>query len=286
MAKIAFLGMGAMGSRMARTLIEGGHDLTVWNRTPDRCAPLVEAGAEAAETPRDAAQGAEVVISMLRDTEVSHSVWCDPDTGGFAGLSPEAIAIDSSTVTPEGAAALGRIASERKLRFREAPVSGTLPQAEKGALVYFLGGDAEVARHAQDVLAPLAAHQHHVGAWGMGARMKLATNAMLGIQVAAWAEIIPMLERGGLDLERALGALATTGVWTPNAPYVTGTMARSDFTPQFPVDLIAKDFRYAVAEGRLARMPMTEAAQVVFARASDAGHGEENMTAVVRLHRD
>tara|TARA_B100002051_G_scaffold255284_1_gene270782 strand:+ start:1074 stop:2039 length:966 start_codon:yes stop_codon:yes gene_type:complete len=286
MAKIAFLGMGAMGSRMARTLLDAGHDLIVWNRTPERCAPLVEAGATQADTPRDAAAQAEFTISMLRDTEVSREVWCDPETGAFAGLPEEAIAIESSTITPEGAAELGSYAITQQRRFVEAPVSGTLPQAENGVLVYFLGGEAETAGRVHDVLDPLAKAQHHVGTWGMGARMKLATNAMLGVQVAAWAEIIPMLERGGMDVDLALEALSSTPIWTPNAPYITGTMQRSDFTPQFPVDLISKDFRYAIAEGGDARMPMTEAAKRLFARASEAGHGAENMTGVVQVNRD
>lgn len=286
MAKIAFLGMGAMGSRMARTLLDAGHDLVVWNRTPERCDPLIEAGATGAETPREAAAAAEFTISMLRDTDVSREVWCDPETGAFAGLPESSVAIESSTITPEGAAELGEFARERGLTFLEAPVSGTLPQAENGALVYFLGGEAETAKRVNDVLEPLAKAQHHVGTWGMGARMKLATNAMLGVQVAAWAEIIPMLERGGMDIDLALEALSSTPIWTPNAPYITGTMQRSDFTPQFPVDLISKDFRYAIAEGGEARMPMTEAAKRLFARASEAGHGDENMTGVVQVNRD
>src|SRR5919198_651892 len=134
MTDIAFLGLGAMGSRMAANVVKAGHRVTVWNRSPKACDPLIAAGAKAAVSPRAAATGAEFVIAMLRDDEASQRVWLDAQDGALAGMRKGAVAIESSTVTPDWSRALGRHVSESGVGYLEAPVAGTLPQAQAGQL--------------------------------------------------------------------------------------------------------------------------------------------------------
>src|SRR5919109_4498430 len=140
MDEIAVLGLGAMGSRMAANLVKAGYGVRVWNRTADAATPLVEAGARQAPSPREAAAGAAFVIAMLRDDEASRKVWLDPENGAFRALDPQAVAIESSTLTLDWIRNLGQAAAEQGLSLLEAPVAGSRPQAEAGQLIYLCGG--------------------------------------------------------------------------------------------------------------------------------------------------
>lgn len=284
MSTIAFLGLGAMGSRMAAKLLKAGHRVTVWNRSPQAAEPLVKAGAQSAQSPAAAAASADFVISMVRDDQASQSVWLDAGHGAFAAMKPGTIAIESSTLSVDWVRQLGDAARQQGIALLEAPVSGSRPAAEAGQLVYLAGGDAEVLARSQDVLKAMGAAIHHVGPLGSGTLVKLATNALLGIQVTALAELIGLLKRGGADVDVALKAIAGTPVWAPVANYLAGSMRQGDFRPQFPVELIEKDFGYAVAAaGSEGSAPMLAAARSVFKRGIEHGLGGDNMTAVVRL---
>jgi 3-hydroxyisobutyrate dehydrogenase len=286
MSKIAVLGLGAMGSRMAANLLKAGHELTVWNRTASAAEPLVKGGARQAETPRQAAEGAEFVMAMLRDDDASRQVWLDPESGALVGMAERAVAIESSTLTPDWVRELGEQVASRGLALLEAPVSGSRPQAEAAKLIHLVGGDADTLARAKPLLDAMGAGVHHVGPLGHGALVKLATNSLLGIQVTALAEIIGLLGRTGVDVEKALAAIAGTPVWAPVANYLTSTMVEDNFAPQFPVELIDKDFRYTLqVAGEDAAVPMIATAHRTFQRAADQGLGEENMTAVVKLYR-
>lgn len=284
MSKISVLGLGAMGSRMAANLIKAGHDVTVWNRTSQAAQPLIEAGARLAPTPKDAASGADFVIAMVRDDDASQHVWLDPDTGALAGMSAGAIAIESSTLTPAWVRELGERIAARALSLLEAPVAGSTPQAEAAQLIYLVGGRADTFMLAEPVLKTMGSTVHHVGELGSGALAKLATNTLLGIQVTVLAELIGMLRRSGADVVRVLDAVAATPTWSPAAGRVSGLMLSGDFAPQFPLDLIEKDFGYTLKTvGQESMAPTIAAARGVFRSAIERGLGEENMTAVVKL---
>lgn len=140
MSNITVLGLGAMGSRMAARLIAAGHQVTVWNRTRRATQPLVDLGATLAASPRDASQGAEFVIAMLRDDEVSRFVWLDPECGALAGMSPGTVAIESSTLTSGWIQMLDAQMQHQRVSLLEAPVSGSRLQADTGQLTYLIGG--------------------------------------------------------------------------------------------------------------------------------------------------
>ena len=285
MTKVAFLGLGAMGSRMAANLMKAGHDLTVWNRTASAADALVARGAKLAGSPKEAAQAADVVIAMLRDDEVSRDVWLDGETGALAGMAPGSLAIESSTLTPGWVRTLATSITARDVGFLEAPVSGSRPQAEAGQLIYLLGGDEATAAKAEPLLKAMGSTINLTGAVGSGALTKLATNATLGIQVAAYAEIIGMLRAAGADPARILKAVATTPVWAPVAQYLTGSMLSETFTPQFPVGLIDKDFRYALeVSGSADKTPVIATVHKVFQTGIEKGLGDLNMTSVAKLY--
>lgn len=287
MSNIAFLGLGAMGSRMAANLLKAGHQVTVWNRSPQAAEALLKAGAKIAASPAVAALSADFVISMVRDDEASRRVWLDAEHGALAAMKIDAVAIESSTLSADWIQQLSESAQKQGIALLEAPVSGSRPAAEAGQLVYLVGGEAGVLSKAQDILKAMGSAIHHVGPVGAGTLVKLATNSLLGIQVTALAELIGLLQRGGSNVDVALKAIAGTPVWAPVSNYLVSTMRQGDFRPQFPVELIEKDFGYAVAAaGSEASAPMLAAARSVFQRGIKHGLGGDNMTAVVRLYSE
>ena len=283
--KITYLGLGAMGSRMAANLIDAGHDVTVWNRTTSAADELIAKGAKLAPTPKAAVEGAEIVISCVRDDEASEEVWLNKDTGAINGLSPDAIAIESSTLTIDWVKRLGAAFAEKSLAFLDAPVLGSRPQAEGKTLIHVVGGEEHIFIKAQPVLAQMGGAQHLMGPVGTGAAMKLMVNSMMGVQVTALAELLASTEKGGIDKARAAEVFGSTIVCSPQMKLVSWLMAQGSHNPLFPVELIEKDLGYAVKEaGGTDALPVTSAARDVFTHAISAGDGDLNMSAVEKLY--
>ncbi len=281
--KIAVLGLGAMGSRMAANLIKAGHEVTVWNRTAAAAAALVAAGARQAATPRDAAEGVDFVIAMVRDDNASREVWLSEDNGALAGLGKSAIAIESSTLTPGWIRKLGDEIAANGNALLEAPVSGSRPQAEAGQLVYFIGGDESVLKQAEPILKTLGSSIHHVGSLGSGAWSSSAPMRYLAFRSRFWLELIGLLKRSRRH-QRSLQAIAGAAAWSPAANNLSSSMLAGNFAPLFPIELIEKDFGYAVeAAGSPEAAPTIAAARGVFQAAIARGLKAENMTGVVQL---
>jgi 3-hydroxyisobutyrate dehydrogenase len=286
MTRITFLGLGAMGSRMAARLVAAGHAVTVWNRSPQAAEALRAQGATVATTPREAAEGAEIVISMVFDDGASRAVWLDERTGALGGLAATALAIESSTLTPAWLQELDSALAARGIAFIDAPVAGSRPQADAGQLIFMAGGEAATIERARPVLLQMGGALHHVGAVGSGAWLKLVVNALFGTQVAAMAEQLALLRAAGVDAERALAALKAMPVTSAAAGGAATLMLARNFAPQAPVDLIAKDLAYTLrsAEQAGTALPVTAAVAERFLAASAAGHGHENLVAVAKLH--
>ncbi|WP_431048292.1 NAD(P)-dependent oxidoreductase [Roseateles sp. L2-2] len=284
MSQIALLGVGAMGSRMALNLLRAGHRVTVWNRRPAAAKALVEAGARWAGTPKDAAAGAEFVIAMVRDNEASRQVWIEPETGAAVGMQAGSIAIESSTLTPAWTRELGATLAARGIPLLDAPVVGSTPQAELAQLIYLVGGDAAIYARSQDVLTAMGSSLHHVGPLGSGAMAKLVTNALLGVQVTTIAELIGLLKWSGIDASRVLAAVSRTPAWSAVAGRVSDLMLGENHAPQFPIELIDKDFGYVLsAAADTSDVPTIAAAGEVFRTAMARGLGRDNMTGVIKL---
>ena len=283
--QIAFLGLGAMGARMAPHLLDAGHALTVWNRSAGPTAALASAGAAVAATPRSAAAGADLVIAMVTDDAASRAVWTGPD-GALAGLAAGAVAVESSTLTPGWIRELAALAEARGARFLDAPVSGSRPQAEGATLVYLVGGDADALEVARPAFEAMGGAVHHVGAGGSGALVKLAVNALMGVGVGAAAELLAALAASGVDRATAARVIGATPAAAPVVAPAMRLMAEGAHDPLFPVDLLEKDLGYAagVAADAGTDAPAVAAARATFQKAQAAGLGDRNMTAVARLY--
>lgn len=285
MTEIAFLGLGAMGSRMARRLLDAGHHVTLWNRTAPDAADW--AGARIAASPRDAASGADMVITMVRDDAAAADVWLHPESGALVGMRSGAVAIDCSTVSTDWARTLHAACAAAAVDCLDAPVVGSRPQAEAGALLFLVGGAEATIGRAAPVLSAMGGAIHHSGAAASGAATKLLVNALFGIQVTAIAELLGLAAAQGLDLARIAAIIGETPVASPALKGAMGGMLSGSFAPMFPIELVAKDFALArdIGPRSGARMPMTDTAGIVFDDALAAGLGAENLTAVAKIYQ-
>ncbi|HEU4354389.1 MAG TPA: NAD(P)-dependent oxidoreductase [Actinomycetota bacterium] len=278
MTRVAFLGLGAMGAPMAGRVLDAGHDLRVWNRTPGRDEDLVARGARRAASPAEAASDAEVVVTMVADPPALEAVLFGPD-GVSGAIAPGSIVIDMSTVGPTAI----RAAAERldPVAVIDAPVLGSVPHATAGTLTILAGGEGEVLERCAEVLGAMGTVLH-VGPSGAGATIKLANNAAGMSTMACMGEVLALTDRAGLDPEVVLDALAMGPLgsfvdrWRDK---LTGREARVDFS----LTLARKDLALALAEGsRLGlRLTLPEAAVARCDEAIVAGRGSQDNTALV-----
>jgi 3-hydroxyisobutyrate dehydrogenase len=284
MSKAAFIGLGAMGARMAANLLKGGLEVTVSDLNPEAVKRLADAGAKTAASAREAAEGNDFVLTMVRDDEISRKVWLDVTTGALAGMKPGAIAIECSTITPAWARELGESIGSNGISMLEAPVSGSTPQAQDAQLVFLVGGDAGTLKQAAPLLKSMGSAVQHAGPLGAGALAKLVTNTLMGSQLATLAEMIGMLRKEGVDPKEVLDAVAATPLWNPHLTSDTGSMLSGNFESRFPVKLLLKDLTYTVkTAGGDAFVPTVSAVRNVFQKAMDEELGDLNMTAIVKL---
>jgi 3-hydroxyisobutyrate dehydrogenase len=283
--RIAVLGLGAMGSRMALQLLDAGHQVSVFNRTSSRAQAVVQAGAILAVTPKEAAERSDIVISMVTDDLASRQVWLEENTGAIHGLRSDSIALESSTLTLEWVNELAAAVSSTGAGFLDAPVAGSRPQAEAGQLIYLIGGAANHLERVKPILEVMGGRIEHIGPVGQGMAMKLAVNALFGIQVAAVAELLGFMRNAGLDEARAVAVLSEMPVMSPAAKVAATQMLAKNFAPLFPIDLVEKDIGYLIESARAvnADVPSARATQAVFARAQLAGYGADHISGVAQL---
>lgn len=278
---IAFLGLGAMGARMATRLIAAGHDVVAWNRSPGPLEPFIAQGGRAAASPREAVAGASVVFAMVRDDEASRSVWLDVDTGAARALEDGATAVECSTLSP---AWIEELAAALNVPLVDAPVAGSRPQAEAGQLIFMASGPQEAVQRVTPLLRHMGSEVHVVGANGSGSALKLAVNSLFAAQVAMMAEQLAALSNQQVALPIALAALKAMPVTSPAAAGAAAAMLAGAYAPQFPVQLMAKDLGYALQSAGQ-RLPITESILAQFQAACKAGLGDEHIVALHKLYR-
>jgi len=242
---LGFVGLGAMGGRMARRLLDGGFALHGYNRTPAKAADLVAAGMTLASSPREVAERAEAVFTMVTDDAALEAVTRGPQ-GIVAGLRPGAILIEMSTVSP---AVIRRLAGDVAARggaLLDAPVSGSPATLDAGQLSFMVGGDPAVLERARPFLTAIGPTVTHVGAVGLAKSMKIAVNQGLAVQMLSFAESVLLAEKAGIARERAVEVLLKSVVASPmvkyRGPFVLGMPADA----WFDVDMIQKDMRLAL----------------------------------------
>ena len=296
--RIAFLGLGIMGGGMAQRLLANGFPLTVFNRSAEKARPVAAEGAHVAASPREAAAQADVIISMVADDNASRNLWLGPsgsgpypagrgDNGALAAAKPGTICVECSTVTVDWIRELAAAAQKQKCEFLDAPVTGSKPHAASGELTFLVGGDAAVLEKARPVLAAMSKAIVYLGPAGSGALVKLINNFVCGVQIAALAEGLAMIERSGLDRVKALEVLTGGAPGSPLVKTVASRMTAPDFTPNFLLRLMAKDLGYAIQEGGQLSVELLTAAAALkeFQKAIAAGHGDRDIAAVVEPFR-
>jgi len=284
--KVAVLGLGVMGVGMAANLRKAGFEVTVWNRTAAKAEAFAKDGGASAASPAEAAKGAKVVISMLSDDDASRAAWLG-EHGALAGMEANAIAVESSTVSPVWIAELHAAAQKCGVRLLDAPVTGSRPQAEAGQLTFLTGGDADTVEEARPVLAAMSKQVLPLGPVGSGAQLKLINNFLCGVQVVSFAEALTWIERSGLDRTLALDFLKTAAPGSGILAGMSERMTKRTYEVNFVLDLMRKDMRYAQAAAERFGVDLSTAANAeqLFVQAQQQGLGGKDMSAVVEVVR-
>lgn len=281
MTTVAFIGLGAMGAPMAGNLIDAGFTLRVFNRSPQRAAPLVGGGAVVCASPAEAVRGADFVVSMVSDDAATRAVMLCDD-GVIPAIAPGAVILDSSTNTPRIAREMAEAARARGAQYLDAPVSGSIAQARGRELVFMVGGDAQALERARPLLEAMGRMIRHAGPSGAGATLKLVNNMVSGTVNAALAEAVSVMEAAGLDTGVALEVLAEGAAGCRLTKTKIPKMLSRDFSAQFQLGLMEKDLRYFLSLADELDRPVQIAALVrgQFQAARRAGLGALDVSAV------
>ncbi len=284
MAQYGFLGLGIMGAPMASNLIAAGHDVTVWNRTTEKCEPLVLMGATRAATAREVVAAADITFAMLSDPAAVEAVILHPD-GVLEGIGAGKGYVDMSTVDETTSRWVSEVVTAAGGRFLEAPVSGTKKPAEDGTLIILAAGDEDLYGEVAPLLDVMGKKRLFLGEVGNGARMKLIVNMIMGGMMASFCEGLALGAKGGLESADILDVLAAGALANPMFAGKGPLMARDEFTPAFPLKHMQKDLRLAVDLGdNLGQfMPSATVANEAFIRALAAGLADEDFCAVYKI---
>ncbi|HVC12642.1 MAG TPA: NAD(P)-dependent oxidoreductase [Burkholderiales bacterium] len=245
MTTVAFIGLGAMGARMAMNLQQAGMRLRVYNRDRAKTRALADLGAEVADSPAAAARGAQFVVSIVSDDQASREVMLGA-SGVLSGAQAGTIIIDSSTNSPTLAREVAKAAAAKGCAYLDAPVSGSIKQAQGRELVFMVGGPQAAFEHAQPLFAAMGRLAKRAGDSGAGATIKLVNNMLSGTMTAAVAEAAQVAEAAGVDRDAALEILGEGAAASRLLKTKLPMMFKRDFTPQFQLQLMEKDLRYFV----------------------------------------
>jgi len=289
MALVAFIGLGRMGTGMARRLLDCGHRLQVFNRTASRADDLVAHGAVRCSSPREACGGADAVVSMVADDRASRAVWYGSAGALRAQFSPGAFAIECSTLSYDWVLELSAAAAGQGLRYLDAPVTGLPDSAATGGLTLLMGADPENLAAAQPLLASFSKSILHFGPVGTGTAYKLLVNLLGAVQIASAAETMAIAEKVGLDLGMVADALAAGQAASPQVVRNTRRIADEHhdrdivFTPQ----LRLKDVDYGLALARKFSIgsPFGRLAGDMFRRLCASDTGQVNESKIIDVAR-
>lgn len=278
--RIAFLGLGIMGRPMAANLVKAGHEVAVWNRTPGK---QVE-GARTAETPADAANGAEVVWMCVSDTKAVEGVLFGPGGVGTT-IASGAIVVDSSTISPTAEQQFANRLRAKGVEYVDAPVTGSKVAAEAGSLIFMVGGDEAVLAKIDPLFKAMGKQVFRMGETSKGQAAKIVMNLQIALIYEGFAEAVTLAAKLGVNLESLLpliqASMVRSGVVDYKAPFVL----KRDFTPNFPLKLMLKDIRLARDAAKEARvkLPGLETVEEVYEMAAEDGHQDLDYAATLTL---
>jgi len=281
---IGLIGLGLMGKPMGQNFLKAGFPLVVWNRSAPKADDLVRAGAKLAANPREVAAQADVLFTIVSDPPALEEVLSGAN-GVLAGLRRGSIYIESSTISPDLARRTAAACAERGIEFLDAPVTGGTWGAEKGELLFMIGGKAETLERAKPVLEAVGKKFFLLGPNGAGQTVKLAMNLILALQVDALAEAIALVTASGVAGERLVevmqASMARSGVLDVKAPLIL----KNEFPASFPLRLMHKDIRLALELARQqdVNLPAAAAAYATYSAVKDSSRDDPDFAAVARF---
>ena len=254
-ARIGFIGLGIMGQGMVRNLLAAGFEVTIWNRTAEKMAALVEAGAHAAGSPKEVAAASEITITCVSDTPDVQAVVLGQD-GVLAGAAAGSLVVDMSTISPKVTREIAEALREQGIHMLDAPISGGSEGAAKGTLSIMVGGDAEQVERARPAFEAMGKAVTHVGPIGAGQSVKIVNQILVVVTCLGVSEALVFAQAGGLDLQKTLAAVegGAAGSWMLSN---RGSQAIvRDWKPGFTVDLQQKDLRLALEAAEELGIPL------------------------------
>jgi 3-hydroxyisobutyrate dehydrogenase-like beta-hydroxyacid dehydrogenase len=281
-SRLGFIGLGYLGSRMARRLIAAGFPMVVYDLDRTKTAEIAALGAKVARNPGELASEVDVVLSSLPDDLTVEAVYLG--TGDvLRRAKPRTRIIELSTISPETSRRLYQAARQADISALDVAVSGSTPSAATGTLTLFGGGDSEVFQAVEPILSAIASQWFYMGPSGSGVAMKLVVNTLLGVGMQALAEAVALGSTLGLPRDLLFDTLAKTAVVAPAHAGKLATAKKDDYAPQFPVRLMHKDFGLVLAAAAQSgfSMPVTEAAAAINSEEAATGV-EEDFSAVIR----
>jgi len=283
---IGFIGLGLMGQPMAANLLRAGYPVMVWNRTQAKAEKLAGQGAHIGASPRDVAAHSDVLITMVSDPAALETVLWGRE-GALEGLRPESLLADSSTVSPALARRVSEACDSRKVDFLDAPVTGGTWGAEKGELVFMVGGRAEVLERARPVLSVMGKRIFHLGPNGAGQTVKLAMNLLLALEVQAFAEALALVTAAGLPPQNLVEVMQSSMGRAPLLDVKAPLMIEGNFAPSFPLRLMNKDLGLAMDLARElgADLPAGAASSSTYSAVNAAATEDVDYAAVAKYWR-
>jgi 3-hydroxyisobutyrate dehydrogenase/2-hydroxy-3-oxopropionate reductase len=278
--RVAFLGLGIMGGAMAANLARAGHEVTVWNRTPGK---QIE-GARTANTPAEAAHGAEVVWLCVSDTGAVENVLFG-ENGVEQSLTEGMVIADSSTISPSATRKFAERVARRGVQYVDSPVTGSKAGAESGTLLFIIGGEEQAIEKLKPLYAAMGKKMFRMGETGKGQSAKLVMNLQIALIYEGFAEALTLGAKLGVDAETLMplvqASMVKSGVVEYKAPFVLGR----DFTPNFPLRLMSKDIRLALEAAKEARvkLPGLETVEEIYEMAIEDGHADLDYAATLLL---
>jgi 3-hydroxyisobutyrate dehydrogenase-like beta-hydroxyacid dehydrogenase len=281
MTAIGFIGLGAMGSRIAGRLLDAGHEVHATNRTRSKAEPLIDRGLQWRTTPRSVAAAADVVFSMVTDDRALDAISAGPD-GLLAGLGEGKVYVDMSTVSPHASRQLAEQVRERGAEMLDAPVSGSIPQAQSGTLTIMVGGNPDAFATVEPLLRELGQTVTHVGPNGDGLLLKLAINISLAVQTLAFSEGLLMAERAGVDPAVAAEVMSTSSIGSPMLKARVPLLLHLPDHAWFDIELMQKDIRLAreTADDLQIPVPSATVADDMLSQARDLGYAHRDLAAL------
>jgi len=255
MAKLGFIGLGIMGSRMVKRLLDAGHEVVGYNRTKSKAQWLLDAGMKWAYTPREVVEVSDITLSMVTNTNALKAI-AEGTDGVLAGLKAGKIFVDMSTVSPAFSRELAEQVEAKGAAMLDAPVSGSVITLEEGKLSLMVGGNADVFEQVKPILLDIGPKVTHVGANGLAVTMKIATNLSLAVQMLAFSEGVLIAEKAGIKREVAVDVLTNSVIASPMVKYRGPFVLDMPDEAWFNVNMMQKDMNLALELGRQLDIPL------------------------------